>query len=212
MSRDCTVELRALFKSEKVLELSTIGRHFPERSRTRLVRDLKKINAITSYNHCGKHYTTKALADFNDQGIWQYRGAMFSAHGNLKQTIQNLVDNSSAGMTHNELKDILNLRVHDVLLVMVKDNLIDRKDVHNVYLYVSADPAVSRGQVESRTLPPKRRAVAQTDPMFIIEVLSYALQHPKATAAEAYRHFEGTGATQDDVEIIYENYVRGKKN
>jgi hypothetical protein len=194
------------------MDLATISRCFPERSRTSLVRDLQKVNAIASYNHSGKHYTLKEIADFNDRGIWQYEDALFSAHGNLKRTILSMVSNSSDGMTHNELKGILYLRTHDVLREMVKSRQIAREDVHNNYVYVSADSEAGRKQIEARVAPPRRSVAAQTDPMFIIEVLSYALQRPSAKAVDAYSHFKHTGISQSGMEEIYERYVQGKKN
>ena len=212
MSRNYTAELHALFNRERVLDLSTIGHYFPARSRISLVRDLKKVEAITSYNHCGKYYTLRELASFNSQGIWQCKDALFSTYGNLKHTIKHMVDNSNDGMTHEELKAILSLRVHDVLRIMVRDNLIAREEVHNIYLYISSDPEVGRRQAVSRTIPSTRRNATQSDPMFVIEVLSYAIQHPKATAADAYRHFEKTGVSQCEVEALYERHVHGKKN
>ena len=203
------VELHTLFSKEKILDLMTISQSFPERSRTSLVRDLQKVNAISSYNHCGKHYTLKEIADFNDQGIWQYKDAMFSAHGNLKHTIQSIVNNSSSGMTHNDLKAILKLRTHDILRELVQDNKIAREDVNDIYVYVSADSGIRLKQIGTRM---RRGSVAHNDPMFIVEVLSYVIQEPHVTVTDLYSHFKNTGASQSEVEEIFRRYVQGKKN
>ena len=212
MARDYAAELRALFCKEKVLDLTTISRNFPGRSRTSLVRDLRKVGAIASYNHCGKHYTLKEIAEFDGQGIWQYGDALFSDHGNLKRTIQTMVDNSSSGLTHNELQPTLRLRTHDVLREMVKHNKIARADVHNNYVYVSADAEAGQKQVEARVAPPQQSFAAQTGPLLIIEVLSYVLRNPGTTADAAHSHFKGAGVSQGEVEEIFERYVDGKKN
>jgi hypothetical protein len=212
LRRNYAVELEALFRKEKVLDLAEIGGCFPERSRTSLVRDLQKVSAITSYNHCGKHYTLPDIAEFNDQGIWQHKGAMFSAHGNLKHTIKSMVDCSRNGMTHNELKAVLNLRVHDILLAMVRDNQIAREEIHEAYVYVSANSDIGQAQKEARIYTPRRSMADSSDPMIIIEVLSYALGHPQATAADAYIHVKDRGVSRGEVEAIYDQHVQGKKN
>jgi hypothetical protein len=212
MAHDYAVELKAMFHREKILDLIIIGSCFPERSRTSLVRDLCKVCAISSYNHCGRHYTLEEIADFNDNGIWQYKDALFSARGNLKSTIQGIVDESRGGMTHGELRAVLHLRTHDIVRVMASDNQIARESVHGAYVYVSADADVGRAQIAARIAQPLRGVPAREDPMFIIEVLSYAVQHPRATAADVRSHFEGTGVPQCEIDSVYEHYVKGKKN
>jgi hypothetical protein len=54
-------------------------------------RRLKAWRAYTSYNHNGRYYTLPEIADFDENGLWQYQGVFFSKHGNLKQTLAHLL-------------------------------------------------------------------------------------------------------------------------
>ena len=212
MRRDYSSELRGLFYRNNVLDLVTISQSFPNRSKISLIRDLNKIGAISSCNHRGQHYTLMEIAVFNNHGLWHYNDALFSAHGNLKHTITSIVNESKEGMTHNDLRAILNLRVHDTLLEMVEDNKITREVVDGVYVYMSADLTIKMRQVEGGQTSVKHNRVDQIDPKSIIEVLSYIIRKPQTTAIDAYSQFEYTGLSQGDVDEIFERYVLVKKN
>jgi len=216
MRRDFASELYELFCKEKVLDLKAIGDAFPGRSRISLVRDLQKIGAISSCNHRGCHYTLKTIAVFDGHGLWRHGGALFSAHGNLKQTIRSMVDSSSAGMAHDELEETLRLRAHNTLREMVDDGEISRANVQGAYVYICADPPAGQNQLGARAATGRRRGQAtRTAPEMVIAVLSYVIRRPHATAADAHERFAGDGISRAAVEAIFESYVYGaggKKN
>jgi len=212
MGLDYAAELLALFRREIVLDMAAIGSRFPGRSRISLVRDLKRANAITSYNHSGKHYSLMELAQFDSQGIWRCKGAMFSARGNLKSTIRGMVGDSIRGMTHSELRAVLSLRVHDTLRAMVGERQIAREQIYDMFVYVSADPQAGRRQIESRAASARLSDATDPDPALVIEALSYVIRHPRATADELYRRFKDVGVSQSGIEAVYARYVQGKKN
>ena len=208
MRHDYASELYEMFCKEKVLDMQSISNAFPGRSRISLVRDLRKIGAISSCNHRGCHYTIKMAAVFDKHGLWRHSDALFSTHGNLKCTIRSMVNNSCAGMTHNELDEILCLRTHNTLREMVDDGEIDRVNVHGAYVYICSDTAAGLAQLGERAKPEyRRKQAARTAPEMIIEVLSYVIRQPQATAADAHARFAGRGMSRAAIESIFESYV-----
>jgi len=72
-------------------------------SRRTVQRRLKEWQAINSYNHNGGYYTLPDIPQFDASGLWSCRGARFSRHGNLPQTVVQLVHDAPAGLTAAEL-------------------------------------------------------------------------------------------------------------
>ena len=73
-------------------------------------RRLKKWKTYTSFNNNGRYYTLPDIPDFDRNGIWKYQTILFSRHGNLKQTIIQLVKQSKAGLSAREIADIVELK------------------------------------------------------------------------------------------------------
>jgi len=67
-------------------------------------RKLATLDYFTSYSHRGGFYTLSSMARFDDQGLWQARGARFSRYGTLLNTAEALVQDSPAGYYANELE------------------------------------------------------------------------------------------------------------
>ena len=95
---------------------------------------------------------------------------------------------------------------------MVNKRRIAREEIFNLYIYVSSDPVASRNQIIQRTTLPQLRGLTAEDPMFIVDVLSYVIQHPNARSADTYSHYKNAGVSLEDIEAIYARYVMGKKN
>jgi hypothetical protein len=72
-------------------------------------RRLKAWGALNSYNGNGRFYTVPQVVRFDENGLWRCRGAHFSRHGNLSQTVVALATASAAGLTAAELGELLDL-------------------------------------------------------------------------------------------------------
>ncbi len=90
-------------------------------------RKLKILDYISSCSHSGKYYSLKEIAEYNKYGIWLHGEIIFSKHGTLKKTLQYLICNSAKGYTASDLRNILQVKIDDVLLELAKDNLVVRK-------------------------------------------------------------------------------------
>ena len=101
-------------------------------------RRLKLWQAITSYNMNGRYYTLPGIPDFDSHGLWQYRQVRFSQHGNLKNTIIAVVNQSNAGLDAAEASDILGISVRSFLSSLQKDPDLTREKMQRRFVYFSA--------------------------------------------------------------------------
>jgi len=142
------------------------------RSKRSLLRDMAKLGYLSSYSHAGKYYTLRTIPNFDQHGLWHYEGISFSKHSTLKSTIRILVSESSAGLIHKELRDLLHVRVQNTLTDLLSTHAITRESVKNLYLYLNSDQRLASVQVKNRRKQFEDTCgIAPLDPNTIIEVL-----------------------------------------
>jgi hypothetical protein len=75
-----------IFRKEKVITIKRLVDllHCCERT---VQRHLRKWRTYTSYNCNGRYYTLPDIPQFDEYGLWGYRGIFFSRNGNLRHTI-----------------------------------------------------------------------------------------------------------------------------
>lgn len=100
-------------------------------------RRLKLWQAITSYNMNGRYYTLPGIPDFDSHGLWEYRQVRFSQHGNLKNTIFALVNQSRAGLDAAEASDLLGISVRSFLSSRQKHADFRREKIQGRFVYFS---------------------------------------------------------------------------
>jgi hypothetical protein len=101
-------------------------------------RRLKLWQAITSYNMNGRYYTLPGIPDFDCHGLWEYRQVRFSQHGNLKNTIIALVNQSRAGLDAAEASDLLGISVRSFLSSRQKHADLKREKIQGRFVYFCA--------------------------------------------------------------------------
>lgn len=121
-------------------------------SEATLRRRIKQIGMLVSYNFNSKFYTLSSMASFNEHGIWDYQGILFSVLGSLTKTVKKLIDNSKFGYTPTELSSILHVRVNDLLRVQTDKHYFKRKKVGREYVYYNSDEHVFAIQHKERQL------------------------------------------------------------
>lgn len=144
------IKLEKLFLRRIVMDILMIQKSCKGRSKRSLLRDMAKLGYLSSYSHAGKFYTLRTIPNFNQHGLWHYEGISFSKHGTLKSTIRVLVSESSAGLTHKELRDLLHVRVQNTLNDLLSNHAITRDSVKNLYLYLNSDQKFALVQVKRR--------------------------------------------------------------
>jgi hypothetical protein len=173
------VALRKLFQQRRVADLPLLLKTLRTDAPRSVFRRLSLVGYVCSYNQNGRYYTLTDIPEFDAHGLWQHHGVFFSKHGTLKATITKLVEVSDSGHTHGELEVVLRVRVHNMLLDLVKSGRLGRELLEGLFLYVSAKPdraaaqlahaQVARRQAQQIAVPAIR--VAETKPSLVIEVL-----------------------------------------
>jgi len=132
-----TSELIALLERERILPLDRIAMALGKPSRATVFRKLAELGTRASYSHRGGYQTLDRLAEFNEQGLWSFRGVHFSKHGTLLETIRHLVEHSGQGYYASDLQALLQVRVHNALAHLYEAKLLAREQHADQYLYVS---------------------------------------------------------------------------
>ena len=170
--------MRRLFRRRRVVELGELQEVLRTRSRMTVFRRLREVGYQTSYTHKGGYYTLADIPDFDERGLWFYRGVGFSRAGTLKEAAAVHVDMAPDGRTHAELRHLLRVRVQNALLGLVREGRIGRVQHEGKQLYVSSDPQQAAAQVERRREAGRGLAEALPTPTVeqTIEILVEALR------------------------------------
>jgi transcriptional antiterminator len=139
-----------VFRADKIISMDKLMALLECSERT-VQRRLKEWRAYTSYNQKGRYYVLPNVPQFDDQhGLWKYKNAFFSKHGNLKETLTYLVNQSKAGLDAFELSDILGLPAHTFLSHYKDSANIQREKHRGLYIYFSKNPATFAKQKRER--------------------------------------------------------------
>lgn len=131
---------------------------------------LKKWGTYTSYNQNGRYYTMPSVPRFDDNGLWHYRETYFSQYGNLKNTIIELISNSSCGFTGKEIGNIVKLAPRSFLHHFRNAKGIQREKSDGVYVYYSSNAAIYEQQKKHRKMlePRSGESITNADAVVIL--------------------------------------------
>ena len=204
-------DLVAVFRSARVLTLDDLGRRLCVSRRT-VLRRLREHGCFSSYNHCGWYLTIGEVAGFDSRGLFACGVARFSRHGALKETLKHFVDASTSGMTHEELCELLGVRVHNPLLDLTTEGAIARLRHGPVFVYVSAASEVQEAQIRARSLAFGDVAPRPTSRQ-VIAVLLELIRDPKASREEIVSRCQRSGVriTRETLDAIFTRYDLDKK-
>ena len=102
---------------------------------------LRQWRALTSYNQSGQYYALPEVPRFDENGLWWFKGAYFSKFGTLKNTVVHLVGASSAGLTGDQIGELVGLRPRSFLHHFRDAKGIHREKHRGVYVYFSDECA-----------------------------------------------------------------------
>jgi hypothetical protein len=210
-------KIENLLRKHRVVTISDLGEVIGSSSRMTVFRRLRQIEYVTSYTHAGRYYTLYDIARFDSDGIWFYDDIGFSQNGSLKNTVSYLVDKSDVGKFHFDLERQLRVRVHNVLLDLVKSKQIERIKFEGQYLYLSSDKEKSTKQIDQReqlSTQVRRIPVFISEPMVIeilAEVIRQSKRHPRAHQVASALAMRGLPIAQKDVMTVFDQYDIEKK-
>jgi hypothetical protein len=214
---DAQKKLENFIKSRRVVQMRDLYEAVESTSRMTVFRRLSGVEYLCSYTHAGRYYTLFDIARFDSDGIWFYDDIGFSQNGSLKNTVTYLVDNGDGGKFHSDLQRQLRVRVHNVLLDLVRSKQIKRTKFEGQFLYLSSDKARSTKQIEQRdklSMQLKRIPVFITQPMVIeilAEVIRQSKRHPRADQVASALAIRGLPIAENDVMTVFDHYDVEKK-
>lgn len=151
-------------------------------------RFLKQIGYYSSFTHNSKWYTLHSVPKFNPDGIWFYEDIGFCKHGNLKQTIVHLIDQSPKGMSARELAEKLSVADYAVLNHMYNAGVIDRVKARKGFVYLSGDASKKQRQLSRlQPLMEAEKKCESLNPQAAVYVLAEFIKHPQASFAQISR-------------------------
>jgi hypothetical protein len=111
---------------------------------------LRQWEARSSYNQSGQYYALPEVPRFDENGLWWFKGAYFSKYGTLKNTVVHLVGASSAGLTGEQIGELVGLNPRSFLHHFRDTTGIHRDKHQGVYVYFSDEKARYEVQVRAR--------------------------------------------------------------
>ena len=214
---DAQKKLENFIKSRRVVQMRDLFEVVESTSRMTVFRRLSGVEYLCSYTHAGRYYTLFDIARFDSDGIWFYDDIGFSQNGSLKNTVTYLVDNGDGGKFHSDLQRQLRVRVHNVLLDLVRSKQIKRTKFEGQFLYLSSDKARSTKQIEQRDkLSMQLRRIPDfiTQPMVVeilAEVIRQSKRHPRADQVASALAIRGLPIAENDVMTVFDHYDIEKK-
>lgn len=204
--------LAALFRRTPVVDLDALRHALHTPSRTTVFRALRPLEYLTSYSHGGRYYTLRRLPRFDRRGLWWHDDIGFSAHGTLRKTLVALVETAPVGHTHEELRQVVRLRVHDTLRQLVDGGALVRRPWQAVSVYLSARTEIAEAQW-GRRQDLRAPVPLVVDMAQVVDVLVDVLRHPHTTAAAVAARLRDGGHTvpTEQVAAVFARYNLKKK-
>ncbi len=210
-------QIHKLLQIHTIMTLKQMRHELNNRPRSSLFRDLKKVDVITSYTHAGQYHAIKSAAKFNMAGLWFFKEAGFSKYGTLKNTLEQILRNAEAGMTHKELELLLRIKVHNTLNDLVKLNAVKRHFLpNNIYAYLSADEHKAQEQLQKKLTINKRVSDIALPPEcvrieILIEVIHAFCNLPDEKLLGAQLRQRGLTIKDKEIAYVLEYYGIKKK-
>lgn len=192
-----------------------------------VVRALNKLGYYSSYNLNAAYYTLRNTPQFDEHGLWSYRTVRFSRFGSLPETIVQLVNNASDGMTVDELQERLGTKVANLVSRLCRQQRIAQIRQGRRAVYLATDRSSQQRQIErrqtreepspSQPTPEGETAGMQLPPRcdatLVLSVLVQAIRTPQADAGELAKSLrqQGVRVTKTQVQRIFGFYRLQKK-
>ena len=198
-------------QKHKVVKTSKLATHFNCSTAT-IFRKLKGENSLASYNLDRQFLTLRDIPLFDNNGLWEYRGARFSKQGGVRPTLEYIVSKSGDGMSAGEINKILYLRTNNQLGLCVKEGRIIRKRYGRFQIYFSPDKQAQESQMEKREKrTPIRVPVINKDK--IIEILVTIIRSRQTNVEKLLPILqkEGVDVNQKSLRWVFAKYEIEKK-
>jgi len=151
MKNETIRNIKKQFKNSKILEIKELSKSL-NYSVSSMRKYLKSMGYYRSISDNGKFYTLKTIPNFNQAGLWEEAGKIFSNNGNLHETIIFFIEESKQGLSSKELSKILGLSCTVTLNKMKQKQLIGSLTSKGKQIYISNNSDVSSNQIKLLSL------------------------------------------------------------
>jgi len=197
------IALRA-FRRRKILTLVEVA-GLIRRSIHTARRWLKAQKAHRSYNKNGRYYALPDVPKFDTNGLWRWRGVLFSQYGNLTKTVIELVRRSEAGLDGTEVGERIGLAPRSFLSGFADHPKLRREKVQGRFVYYAADPSLYSQQRQRRSLMgPTTREPSESD---AVAILVEKIKYPALSVEELWRRLRRK-KLQVEPEMIRDLFAR----
>ena len=127
--------LKDLFASKKITSFQVIVESIkcPEIT---IRRDLRDLEAITSFSHQRRFLTLPDIPTFDENGIWFYEDIGFSRYRDSLALIVEIINNSENGMSRESIEEILGIKIFQQIQTLLARSKLNRVKVGNRYIYL----------------------------------------------------------------------------
>jgi hypothetical protein len=155
-------------------------------------RRLRDWSACSSINCNGAYYALPHVPRFDADGLWRCGDALFSRHGNLRDTVCHLVAASPAGLTSAELGAALGMEARSFLSHFRGDARLGAVREGRGDVWVSGDPEVAARQLAARRERGRAGDGLPSDAEAVL-VLAEMIRRPDAGVEEVARALAARG-------------------
>ena len=149
LQKDSIHLLKQVFQKKQVTDLLKLSTDTGSSKRT-VMRWLKRVGYHTSYNFNSRYYALEGTPQFDEDGLWGYNGIWFSSYSTVRKTVRAMVEKSETGMTANELRAKLHVRVDSRMGILVKDGDVASRRYGRLCVYYSGGEARADVQMANR--------------------------------------------------------------
>lgn len=178
------------FRRKRVLTVEELARLLGASTVTAR-RRLKQWNTYTSINRNGRYYVLPEVAEFDKNGLWSHEVIFFSRHGNLRQTIFQLIKESEAGLNAHEISKLVGLRANSSFLASFRDISGIRREKQQgrfVYFFDKEDIYISQKQNREELL--SRGAMQLPSDADAVLILVDRIKHPNTSIEQCARRLQ----------------------
>lgn len=144
--------VRTYLRQHRIADLPALKHALGTAADLTVFRKLQFLDYLSSYTHRGRFYTLRAIARFDDDGLWSHEGVWFSRHGTLVNTLVAWITQAAQGWFADELADRLHVEVHDPLHDLMRQGRVRRTAVEHRFLYMAAEARRARAQLRARRM------------------------------------------------------------
>lgn len=205
--------LRTIYGSEKVMTIKDLKKRMMV-SEITVRRKLKESGAITSYNKNSKYYTLPHIPVFDSYGLWNYNGIRFSKHGNMHQTIIQLINESRYGLHAGTICELIGYPPHSLLNKLYNKSLIEREKLQGRFVYFSMEEQLYKSQRDKYETIQEQFSQDDMPCTTAVRLLIERIKRPKSNLSELARTLrkENINISELQAKRFFKKHGLEKKN